>query len=490
MNESELICWDQVKSAFQKIWGYENFRPPQGEIIKTLLEGKDALIIMPTGGGKSICFQLPALLKKGLTLVVSPLVALMENQVRELLCQQLPAALLHSEIPKYQRQQTLQAITKQQLRLLYLSPETLLSKPVWEVISRPEIVVNGLILDEAHCLAQWGETFRPTYRRLGVVRPTLLKDKPPGTKIAIAAFTATADPETQTIIKETLALNNPHQFLLSPYRSNLNLKVKISWTPRGRKQQIVNFINSQNKQSGLLYVRSRKDSEFLSNFLQNLTYNNAAYHAGLTATDRRKIEEDWLIGKIQFVVCTSAFGMGINKSNLRWICHYHSPLLLSEYIQEVGRGGRDGKPTEALTLISEPTGFLNPEDRRLRQFFCQKIEKEYQKALQISRQIPAHGNLDFPKEKYSDYQLSLAILNSAKQLIWPDPFSYKLIERTPVKSVKYLLERQKKLYQQTRDYLKTKKCRWGFLLTAFGFNKDRNFRCGHCDNCDQYRRGC
>ncbi len=485
MNESELISWNQVKRAFQKIWGYENFRPPQGEIIKTLLAGKDALIIMPTGGGKSICFQLPALLKTGLTLVVSPLVALMENQVQELLAKQLPAALLHSEIPKYQRQQTLQAITRQQLRLLYLSPETLLSKPVWEVISRPEIVINGLILDEAHCLAQWGETFRPTYRRLGVVRSTLLKLKSPGTKIAIAAFTATADPETQTIIKEALELNNPQKFLLSPYRPNLNLKVKIIWTPRGRKQQIVNFIKTKNKQSGLVYVRSRKHSELLAKFFQNLGYKNCAYHAGLGGAERRKIEAEWLQENIQFVVCTSAFGMGINKPNIRWVCHYQAPQLLSEYIQEVGRGGRDGKPTEALTLISEPTGFLNPEDRQLRQFFLQKLEKEYQKALQISAQIPPHGNLDLLKRKYADCQLYLAILNSAKQLIWPDPFSYQFIAKTSPKSVKYLMDRQRKLDRQTRDYLKTKQCRWGFLLTAFGFNKNRNFRCGHCDNCQQ-----
>jgi ATP-dependent DNA helicase RecQ len=483
MNQPKQITWNEVKTAFKKYWGYDDFRHPQGEIIKTLLEGKDVLIIMPTGWGKSICFQLPALLKTGLTLIISPLVALMENQVGELQQKQLPAALLHSEIPKSERQKTLQLIEKQQLRLLYLSPETLLSLPVWERITNPNIVINGLILDEAHCLAQWGETFRPAYRRLGVIRPTLLKSKPPETKIAIAAFTATADLETQKIIKETLSLKNPQEFIVNPYRQNLHLNVKVNWTPRGKKRQLINFLKSQQNQSGLLYVRSRKNSELLANLLQQLGYKNSAYHAGLSAIQRRKIEREWLKENIQFVVCTSAFGMGINKSNIRWVCHYQAPQLLSEYIQEIGRGGRDGNPTEILTLISEPTGFFNPEDRQLRQFFLEQIEKKYQKALEIASQIPQASSLDYIQKKYPNYELYLAILNSGNKLIWPDPFSYKIIEKVSPNSLRFLRDRQRKLNQQTRDFLYTKQCRWQFLLTAFGLNRNDHFKCGHCDNC-------
>ena len=173
-NTSETTSWNEVRAAFQKIWGYDDFRQPQGEIVRCLLEKRDALIVMPTGGGKSICFQLPALLQTGLTLVVSPLVALMENQVQELRQLRLPAALLHSELPAWERKKTLQALERQQLRLLYLSPETLLSPPVWERLCQPQLKINGLILDEAHCLVQWGDTFRPAYRRLGTIRPTLL----------------------------------------------------------------------------------------------------------------------------------------------------------------------------------------------------------------------------------------------------------------------------------------------------------------------------
>ncbi len=231
MNLSETTSWNQVRAAFQKIWGYDDFRPPQGEIIRSLLSGRDALIVMPTGGGKSICFQLPALLQNGLTLVVSPLVALMENQVKELRDRHLPAALLHSELPSFERKKTLQQLERQQLRLLYLSPETLLSQQVWQLLCQPQLKITGLILDEAHCLVQWGDTFRPAYRRLGAIRPALLKYKPAGTQIAIAAFTATADPVAQNTIAQVLQLQQPEIYLQNPYRENLHLKVQIVWTP-------------------------------------------------------------------------------------------------------------------------------------------------------------------------------------------------------------------------------------------------------------------
>ena len=235
MNYSSNI-WQQIHVTLRHLWGYEDFRYPQAEIIESLLKSQDTLVVMPTGGGKSICFQLPALVQQGLTLVVSPLVALMENQVRELQQRRLPAALLHSELPRQQKKQILSQIEQQQLRLLYLSPETLLSTSVWQRIAQPQVKINSLILDEAHCLVQWGTTFRPAYRRLQIVRPSLLKSKPPGTKIAIAAFTATADSLSQKTIIRTLQLKQPKTFLLSPYRSNLHLQVKTIWTPRGKKK--------------------------------------------------------------------------------------------------------------------------------------------------------------------------------------------------------------------------------------------------------------
>jgi ATP-dependent DNA helicase RecQ len=478
------VTLQSAREKFQQIWGYEEFRPPQGEIIQTLLGGKDALIILPTGGGKSICFQLPALLQTGLTLVVSPLVALMENQVQQLRQLGLSGALLHSELPRRERQKTLQAIAKQELSLLYLSPETLLSLPIWSIIANPEIIITGIILDEVHCLTQWGTTFRPAYRRLGAVRRSLLQHKPTGTKIAIAAFTATADPQAQQEIIQALELNQPERFLISPYRQNLSLKIKTVWTPRGRKQQMLRFIQAHQQQSGLVYVRSRQDSQTLAIWFQSLGYAAAAYHAGLATNARRNIEAGWISGKIQFVICTSAFGMGIDKPNVRFVLHYHAPELLAEYVQEVGRGGRDGKPAQALTLISEPTGLLDPEDKQRSQFFTGKLAQQYRQAQQLAKQIPHQGNIAKLKEQYPEAEITLGILHSLGLVAWSDPFNYR--KQSYSTTLDHLAVSQKVHQTRMQRYLQTKGCRWQYLLQAFGFSQEaQGFTCGTCDNCQK-----
>lgn len=471
-------------ATFRRIWGYSAFRPPQEEIVQTLLNGEDAIIVMPTGGGKSIAFQLPALLQTGLTLVISPLVALMENQVQELREKNLPASLLHNEVPKYQRKKTLESIERQTLRLLYLSPETLLSSAVWEKLTLSHVKINGLILDEAHCLTQWGDSFRPTYRRLGTVRPALLQCKPAGTRIAIAAFTATANPTTRETLARVLQLQNPKLFLLDPYRNNLDLTTKICISPRCRRHQLLHFLRDKHGRSGLIYTRSRRESENLAEWLESMDYRVCAYHAGLSPTRRREIETRWLSGDLLFVVCTSAFGMGINKADVRWIIHYHAPSLLSEYLQEVGRGGRDGGTMEALTLISEPTGWLDNSDRQLRDFFKNQREEQYRRALRISRQIPGEGDINSINEEFPGGAIALALLHSLDRLEWLDPFRYRLISSDSLP----------KFSRNTKDemvsYLYTRQCRWRFLLNAFGF-EDRgiDFHCGHCDNCRKWRIG-
>jgi ATP-dependent DNA helicase RecQ len=479
MNYPQTKSWEEVRAAFKKIWGYEDFRPPQGEIVSSLLAQKDALIIMPTGGGKSICFQLPALLQTGLTVVVSPLVALMENQVQELRQRNLSAALLHGELPSSQRRVTLQALERQQLRLLYVSPETLLSVPVWERLSQPQLKINALILDEAHCLVQWGDTFRPAYRRLGAVRPALLQSKPPGTKISIAAFTATADPSAQKIISTVLQLQQPENFRLNPYRPNLHPSVRIAWTPRGRKQLLLKFIQNRPQQAGLIYVRTRRDSENLAAWLAEMGFATSSYHAGLGAVERRAVEARWLGGEIPFVVCTCAFGMGINKPDVRWVIHFHAPHLLSEYVQEIGRAGRDGKPAEALTLVSEPTGWLDSEDKQRQQFFHEQMLKQQRTAQQLVKKLPSQGEVTAVTKQFPDAAIALSLLHSTGQLKWLDPFHYKIEQKA-----KNQPSPQSHAAQQMSQYLNTKQCRWQFLLNAFGFDKEAaNWRCGHCDRC-------
>ncbi|MGB5915895.1 MAG: RecQ family ATP-dependent DNA helicase [Phormidesmis sp.] len=470
---------DLLRDRFQAVWGYEDFRPPQGEIAQAILRGQDTLTIMPTGGGKSVCFQLPALMQNGLTLIVSPLVALMENQVQELREKQLPAAALHSELNKQDRRQTLRALETNQLRLLYLSPETLLSQPVWEILMRPQIQINALVLDEAHCLTQWGDSFRPTYRRLGSVRSTLLASKPTGSKIAIAAFTATADPATQETLSTVLRLRSPQVIRLNPYRSNLQLAVQTVWSPHGRKNALLKFIQQQGKQSGLIYARTRRGTESLAQWFGQQGYSVKAYHGGLGAAARRQIEAEWIAGGCQFVVCTSAFGMGINKPDCRFVAHYEVPNLISEYVQEVGRGGRDGEAAIALSLVSEPTGFFSPEDKQRWQFFEQKAQIMERTAIQLIRKIPEEGSIDDVTKQFKEGAQALALLHRNGQLRWLDPFTYRLqknrkIRASPQPSASKIMKR----------YLYTNKCRWQVLLQEFGFTQEaRSMRCGTCDRC-------
>ena len=472
-----------MHELLQQIWGYTDFRYPQEEIITSLLSGKDTLVLMPTGGGKSLCFQLPALMQPGLTIVVSPLVALMENQVQDLQQKNVSAVLLHSQQSRSSRKQTLKAIAQQKIKLLYLSPETLLSLPVWNILIQPEIIISSLVLDEAHCLVQWGTTFRPYYTRLGAIRPSLLQYKPSGTKITIAAFTATADRITQKAIISSLQLQQPTKFILNPYRKNIQLRVKTIWTPRGRRQETLKFIRDRPQQSGLVYVRSRKNSSELAVWLQSQGLVTAPYHAGLSSQQRRKIEQDWLSGKLPFVICTCAFGMGIDKSNCRWVLHFHAPELLAEYIQEIGRSGRDGKNAVALTLVSEATGWFNPEDKQRSKFFSNQLQQQLKQAQHIINHLPTQGEIAAVTEEYPHGAVALSLLHNIGAVSYVDPFQYR--KQTTQVSLSRWSKVQQHWQKQMQQFLHTKQCRWQFLLSAFGFRDiPKDFRCGNCDRCN------
>jgi ATP-dependent DNA helicase RecQ len=478
------MMMEEIRAGLKQFWGYDDFRPPQGEIVEALLIGKDALIILPTGAGKSICFQLPALLQDGLTLVISPLLALMENQVQELKNKGFPAALLHSQLSKYEKKANVRAIASGKLKLLYISPETLLSPFLLSILTTSGLKINSLIIDEAHCLVQWGDTFRPSYQRLGTIRPYLAQFQGLDAKMAIAAFTATADPMSQQTIIKSLQLQQPQIFQVNPYRPNLHPQIKIICTPKSRQTQTQKFLSNQAKSSGLIYVRTRRDSEKISLWLQSLGYQNSPYHAGLSAKQRRQIELDWLENRLQFVVCTSAFGMGINKPDVRWVLHYQTPNLLVEYLQEIGRAGRDDQPTQILTLISEPTGWLNPEDKRQTQRLINNLHQQYQQAQKTILKLPIKGDLESIKNEIPQGEITLAMLASIGQLTWLTPFNYQRNQNIKPDNLKAIIFKQKNYYEQMKWFLTTNKCRWQFLLNSFGFTEEAiNFRCGQCDNC-------
>lgn len=469
-------------------WGHQDFRPPQREIIEAILEERDVVAILPTGSGKSICFQLPALLKPGLTLVISPLIALMENQVQELQERKVAAGLLHSQLPPAQRRRVLTQIDQQQLQLLYLSPETLLSFPVWQRLINPDLRLNGLVLDEAHCVVQWGTSFRPAYQRLGAVREALVNQRRQQERLPVAAFTATADLPTQRTLVQALQLERPEIFQRNIYRSNLHIKVETVWTPHQRRQKTLRYVRSKGKQSGLIYGRTRRDCEALAQFLTDKGLQTVAYHGGLSDRRRRQVEQEWLSNRLKFVVCTSAFGMGINKANVRWVLHYQLPLLLSEYVQEIGRGGRDGLMAEVLALVSEPTGWLEPSDHQRDRFFLERLSQHERTAQNLLPQLAPVGAVADVAEKFPEADTALALLHHQGKVRWVDPFYYALTpfsqqslrQSLTTPSTMIPLATARRL--MTQKWLTKQDCRWQTLLKSFGCAPLPE-SCGHCDSC-------
>lgn len=469
-----------AQERLRQHWGYRQFRPGQATVIQAQLDQRDLLAVMPTGSGKSLCFQLPALCRPGLTLVISPLVALMEDQVAALRQRGIAAAALHSQLGRQPRQLLLRQIQAQQLKLLYLSPETLLSPTLWQLLCQPDLHLGGLVIDEAHCLCQWGDSFRPAYQRLGAVRPALLALRPPGSRLPLAAFTATADRATQERLKQTLALQNPRCIVQSPHRPQIQLQVKTLWTPGQRHSATVQFLRRQGSPSqlpsGLIYVRRRRDSEALAARLCAQGWNTLAYHGGLSPQRRRQIEQAWLAGprkgQLSFVVCTSAFGMGIDLPSCRWVLHYHCPLLLAEYVQEIGRAGRDGQPAVALALASEPTGWVETGDRQRNQFFLDQLHRQHRQALALAKQLPPQGQLDAIEREHRDAALGLALLHRWGQLQWLSPFEYRLADRLDAQPRdNHLRPSPQKLGLDPRPmarYLRQPPDqRWPFIIEAF-----------------------
>lgn len=329
------------------VFGFDAFRPGQEEIARAVAEGENVLAIMPTGGGKSLCFQLPALMREGVTVVISPLIALMRDQVRGLQEAGVEAGALTSGNTSEETEAVWQALEAGRLKLLYMAPERLASGAAMGMLRR--IGVNLIAVDEAHCVSQWGHDFRPDYLRIGELRRAL--------GVPLAAFTATADAETQAeIVAKLFDGEAPRSFLRGFDRPNIHLAFAAKDSPR---RQILDFAGARRGQSGIVYCGTRAKTETLAQALREDGHSACHYHGGMEAEDRRIVEtrfarEDGLI-----VVATVAFGMGIDKPDIRWVAHADLPKSIEAYYQEIGRAGRDGGPAETLTLFG-------PDDIRLR----------------------------------------------------------------------------------------------------------------------------
>ncbi len=324
----------------EKYWGHNQFRPLQEGIIDAVLAKKDVLALLPTGGGKSICFQVPALLKDGMCLVISPLIALMQDQVSNLQEKGIEAAVIHSGMPFMAVKETLQAATSGAYKFLYLSPERIESNLFKEYL--PALDISLIAVDEAHCIAQWGYDFRPPYLRIAALRNEL-----PG--VPVIALTASATKDVETAILEKLAFKNPLVFR-QPYKrpalsySYFEVESKINKT--------LDIINNV-KGSGIVYCNTRKQTKDIAELLQLQKISADFYHAGLSAEDRQEKQKKWMKGDTRIMVCTSAFGMGIDKDDVRTVIHYEMPDCLENYYQEAGRAGRDGKKAYAVLLATK-----------------------------------------------------------------------------------------------------------------------------------------
>lgn len=359
---------NKARQILQKFYGYEDFRPGQKKVVESLLNRNDTVAIMPTGAGKSICFQIPALLFEGVTLVISPLISLMKDQVDSLRQLGIAAVYINSSVSKAKLYKDLQDISAGFYKIIYIAPERLTSEYLPD--SFKNLNISMVAVDEAHCLSQWGHDFRPSYRNI-LNFTNSLRIKP-----IISAFTATATPEVKTDIINLLGLKQPNVFVTGFDRPNLYFSVL-----RGEVKDkfVIDYVKKHQDEAGIIYVGTRKDVDALQVLLEIKGIKAGRYHAGMTDEERNQMQEDFLYDNLSVMVATNAFGMGIDKPNVRYVIHYNMPKNMEAYYQEAGRAGRDGLSGNCILLYS-------PQDTQLQKFLISKsTESEIRQQLEYKR---------------------------------------------------------------------------------------------------------
>ena len=480
------------EDALQKYFGMPAFRAPQGDIIRAVLEKKDTLVVMPTGGGKSLCFQLPALLLPGVTLVVSPLIALMKDQVDALQARGLPAGFLNSSQTLEQQRETLDAIRNRTLKLVYVAPERFRSQSFLNAL--PRDAISLFAIDEAHCLSQWGHDFRPDYMRLGEARKAI--GNPP-----CIALTATATPDVQLDIKKSLEMEDTAEFVAGFARDNLSFRVRQTNSDSDKMRALQALIKQHT--TGIIYCATRKSVDAVAGKIEHLTNSVIRYHGGLSDKDRSAAQEHFMSGKANIVVATNAFGMGIDRSDIRFVCHYEMPGSVEAYYQEGGRAGRDGQPSVCEMLFSYA-------DKRVQDFFvdganpgkaliaeifdllCAESDQNHELRLTMDDLCDRIGR------KVNPMAVSTAISVLARQG-WIERFDIpgKRLKGTRIKqlgqsgrdlpidgeALAIKAARDEERLKTVINFSYSQSCRQKWILDYFGERNGEN--CKRCDNCKQ-----
>ena len=348
MRISDSGIYKTPKEALKAVFGYDSFRPGQEAVINAILEGRDILAVMPTGAGKSLCYQVPAMLLSGITLVISPLISLMQDQVKALNEAGVDAAFINSSLSEKEMHDTFKNATKGQYKIIYVAPERLMSEGFVRLAK--DIEISMITVDEAHCISQWGQDFRPSY--MDIAEFVNVLDKRP----IISAFTATATQNVREDIICSLGLTNPYFLVTGFDRENLFFQVD---KPQSKDRFILDYLDRHKGESGIIYCATRKNVDSLYTLLKKQNISVAKYHAGMSIEERKQMQDDFVFDYTSIVIATNAFGMGIDKSNVRFVIHYNMPSSMENYYQEAGRAGRDGLNSECILLFSPQDIIIN-----------------------------------------------------------------------------------------------------------------------------------
>ncbi|MBC5714332.1 DNA helicase RecQ [Roseburia sp. BX1005] len=340
--------YDSPEEVLKALFGYDSFRAGQKEVIDSILAGRDAFAVMPTGAGKSVCYQVPAMLLSGITIVISPLISLMQDQVKSLNEAGVSAAFINSSLSEHAYFETVRKARQGVYKIIYVAPERLVTEGFLDLAEN--VKISMVTVDEAHCISQWGQDFRPSYMKI-VEFVKMLKERP-----VISAFTATATETVREDIICTLGLQNPYFLVTGFDRENLFFQVD---KPKNKEQYILDYISEHSGESGIIYCSTRKNVESVYDLLSSKGISVGKYHAGMSTTERKKMQDDFVFDYTSIVVATNAFGMGIDKSNVRFVIHYNMPQSMENYYQEAGRAGRDGLDSKCILLFSPQDIVIN-----------------------------------------------------------------------------------------------------------------------------------